>query len=88
MVGKHTASLTEEQVFSSGNKILKTAYGYFWWQTDIKVGEKVYSSNSAQGAGGNTILVIEELGVVVVVTGHATQSYLQIITEKVLPTFI
>lgn len=88
MTGKHTASLTQEQVFSSGDKILTTAYGYFWWQTDIKVGEKVYSSFSAQGAGGNTILVIDELDVVVVVTGHATQSYLQLITEKVLPTFI
>lgn len=88
MTEKHTPALTEEQVFSSGDKVLTTAYGYFWWQTDVKVGEKVYSSHSAQGAGGVTILVIDELDVVVVVTGHAMQSYIQLITEKVLPTFI
>jgi CubicO group peptidase (beta-lactamase class C family) len=88
MTEKHTPALTEEQVFSSGDKVLTNAYGYFWWQTDVNVGEKVYSSHSAQGAGGVTILVIDELDVVVVVTGHAMQSYIQLITEKVLPTFI
>lgn len=85
-----TVRLKEEQTqnFYSGDKLSNSGYGYFWWQTDMKVGDKNYSTKSAQGGGGVTILVIDELDLVVVVTAHSRQAYLQMVAEKVLPAFI
>ena len=82
--------LTQEQVenFYSGDLISNSGYGYFWWPADMKVGNKTYFSTSAQGGGGVVILLVAELDLVVVVTAHARQAYLQMIAEKVLPAFI
>lgn len=82
--------LSPEQVqdFYSGDKLSNSGYGYLWWQADMQVGDKRYMSNSAQGGGGVTILFIDELDLLVVVTAHAQQAYLQMIAEKVLPAFI
>lgn len=82
--------LTTEQTnnFYTGDKLSNSGYGYFWWQTDLKVGSEVYHSRSAQGGGGVAIVLIDELDLVIVVTAHARQAYLQMIAEKVLPAFV
>ncbi|MFC3033040.1 serine hydrolase domain-containing protein [Pseudoalteromonas fenneropenaei] len=83
-------ALNDEQVknFYAGDKLSDSGYGYFWFQTRLKVGDKYYVGKSAQGGGGVTILVVEELELVVVVTAHARQAYLQMAAEHVLPAFV
>lgn len=85
-----TVALSDEQVenFYAGASLSNSAYGYFWWQTAMQVADKQYRSISAQGGGGITILLVAELDLLVVVTGHARQAYLQMIAEKVLPAFV
>ncbi|PHR93285.1 MAG: hypothetical protein COA69_04915 [Robiginitomaculum sp.] len=75
------------KVFGGGKDISNQGYGYFWWNADMKVGDKSYYSASAQG-GGQYIILIEELDLMVVVTGHerATPT-LQITAERILPIF-
>ena len=82
--------LSTEQVsnFYAGESLSGSGYGYFWWQTDMKVQKHKHLSKSAQGGGGVTILFVEDLELVIVVTAHARQAYLQMIAEKVLPAFI
>lgn len=82
--------LSDEQVqnFYAGASLSNSAYGYFWWQTAMQLADKQYRSISAQGGGGITILLVAELDLLVVVTGHARQAYLQMIAEKVLPAFV
>ncbi|TRY33754.1 serine hydrolase [Aliiglaciecola sp. M165] len=81
-------SVEQVQDFYSGENLSNSGYGYLWWQTDLRVGDKQYQSVSAQGGGGVTILFVKELDLLVVVTAHARQAYLQMIAEKVLPAFI
>ncbi|MCW8091224.1 serine hydrolase domain-containing protein [Alteromonas sp. ASW11-130] len=87
---KRNIQLSEEQVknFYSGDNLSDSGYGYFWWQTDMKVKDKQYLSNSAQGGGGVTILSIDELDLLVIVTAHSRQAYLQMIAERIVPAFI
>lgn len=89
-VTNKNVQLSEEQVlnFYTGDNLVNSGYGYFWWQADMKVGNKRYLSKSAQGGGGVTILFIDELDLLVVVTAHSRQAYLQMIAERVLPAFI
>lgn len=56
-------------------------YGYFMYQIDMQAGKKHYSANLAWGAGGQRILTIEELELVVVITGHD-------IEDKIMPNLI
>lgn len=53
-------------------------YGYFWYQVDMPVGEQSVSVNMAWGAGGNRIIVVKELDLVIVLTGAD-------IEDKVMP---
>lgn len=39
-------------------------YGYYWYQTNIKVGSKNYSANMAWGGGGQYIIVIKALDLI------------------------
>jgi CubicO group peptidase (beta-lactamase class C family) len=43
-------------------------YGYQWWLETFEVGPRRYSSYSARGRGGQYIIVVPELKLVVVVT--------------------
>ncbi|MEW6998028.1 serine hydrolase domain-containing protein [Colwelliaceae bacterium BS250] len=64
-------------------------YGYFWYQTDMTVGDKSYDVKIAWGGGGQHIITIEELDLIVVVTGHDLED--KIITQVatiILPAFI
>jgi CubicO group peptidase (beta-lactamase class C family) len=88
-LGHRYLQLTDEQTegFYSGDKLSNSGYAYYWWPLDITVGNKKYSATSTHGAGGITIIIVEELEVVVVMTGHTRQSFLQMIAEKILPAF-
>jgi CubicO group peptidase (beta-lactamase class C family) len=81
-------TMEQSQAFYEGDKLSNPGYAYFWWPLDMTVGDKTYQTTSAQGAGGVTIIVIEELDLLLVVTGHSTEAFLQMIAEKILPAFI
>ncbi|WP_271784509.1 serine hydrolase domain-containing protein [Aquimarina algiphila] len=66
-----------------------TAYGYFWWQADMLIGNKNYLSKAARGGSGQTIIVIDELDLVVVTTTHRNvDDPVSVTATRVLPAFI
>ena len=64
---------TKDQVPSA--QIPKAAqadsYGYQWWISSFKVGERNFDSFSARGRGGQFILVVPEMKLVAVFTSPA-----------------
>ena len=80
----------DDDVFGGGKDVSKQGYGYFYWNADLKHGNKSYYSASAQGGGGQYIILIEELDLIIVATGHNNDGNgaLQIVAEWVLPGFI
>ncbi|MFP2994790.1 serine hydrolase [Spongiivirga sp. MCCC 1A20706] len=80
----------DDDVFGGGKDVSNQGYGYFWWNADLKVGDKSYFSASAQGGGSQYIILIEELNLIVVFTGHNNHGNgaLQITAEHILPAFI
>lgn len=79
----------DDDVYGGGKDVYNQGYGYFWWDADLKVGNKSYYSASAQGGGGQYIILVEELDLMVVVTAHDNENTtLQIVAEKILPAFI
>lgn len=81
----------DNAVYFGGSKgISNEGYGYFWWNADVKVGNKNYFCANAQGGGGQFIILIEELDLIVVVTGHNNRhpSTLRMTAERILPAFI
>ena len=72
--------------------IHNTSYGYFWWHTDMKVGDENYLSKSARGAGGQYIMVFEQLELLVVVTSHnilgSDDNTIMLIQNRLLPAFV
>lgn len=46
-------------------------YGYFWWIKDYKYKNKTVRGFEASGNGGNKIVVIAKLNVVIILTGSA-----------------
>ena len=82
-------SLKDEEAFFSGDNISNPGYGYFWWQADMKVGNKTYYTTSGQGGGGQYIIVIEELDLIVVVTAHSRENdTMQITATRIIPAFV
>jgi CubicO group peptidase (beta-lactamase class C family) len=78
-----------EDVFFVSDNVTKPGYGYYWWQADMKVGNKNYYTKSAQGGGGQYIILIEELELIIVFTAHEREDKtMQITAERVLPAFI
>tara|TARA_R110001599_G_scaffold68366_2_gene192569 strand:+ start:1909 stop:3099 length:1191 start_codon:yes stop_codon:yes gene_type:complete len=79
---------SDDENFSDDGNVTNVGYGYFWWQSDMKVGNKNYFSTSARGGDGQYIILIEELDLMVVVTAHdSDDSTLQLIAERILPAF-
>ena len=79
----------EIKLHYGGKDVSNQGYGYFWWNADLKYGNKSYYSTSAQGGGGQFIILIEELDLMVVFTAHDNDTnYLQITAERILPAFI
>lgn len=64
-------------------------YGYFWYQTDITVGDKSYDATFAWGGGGQRIIVVAALDLIIVITGHEREDKIFTqISERVIPAFI
>jgi CubicO group peptidase (beta-lactamase class C family) len=64
------------------------SYGYFWYQTDMKVGDKSYDAKFPWGGGGQYIIAIEELDLIVVITGHDREDkIMEQVSKKILPAF-
>jgi len=64
-------------------------YGYLWYQADIALNNKNYNVNFAWGAGGNRLIVVNDLDLVIVITGHDREDVIfDQITEHVLPAFL
>lgn len=66
-------------------------YGYLWWLRNYQVGDQQYRAFFAEGWGGQRILVIPDLEMVVVITGGNYESDPpndEIIQQFVLPAVI
>ncbi len=64
-------------------------YGYFWYQTLVKVGDKSYDTAFAWGGGGQRVIVIEELDLTIVISGHDGEDKIMTqISEIVIPAFV
>ncbi|PHR93281.1 MAG: serine hydrolase [Robiginitomaculum sp.] len=79
----------DDKIFGGGKDVSNQGYGYFWWNGDLKYGDRSYFSTSAQGGGGQFIILIEELDLIVVTTSHERHpSILQTTAERILPAFV
>ncbi|WP_106794237.1 serine hydrolase [Aquimarina sp. Aq78] len=64
-------------------------YGYFFYQTNITVGDKNYDTTFAWGGGGQYIITVDELDLVVVITGHDREDTIFTQVSKIiLPAFV
>ncbi|SFD42475.1 serine hydrolase domain-containing protein [Pseudoalteromonas denitrificans] len=64
-------------------------YGYFWYQTDMKIKDKNYDANIAWGSGGQHIITFEELDLTIVITGHDREdTILAQVSKNILPAFV
>ena len=79
----------DDDVFGGGVAVSNQGYGYYWWSADLQVGDTTYFSTSAQGGGGQYIILIEELDLMLVVTAHDNDNRtLQLTAEHILPAFV
>ena len=78
----------DDSVFGGGPDVSGQGYGYFMWNADLKSGDKSYYSTSAQGGGGQFIILVDELDLLVVATASERHpSTLQLTAERILPAF-
>jgi len=79
---------SDDDNFTDDGSVSNIGYGYFWWQADMQAGDKSYFSTSAQGGSGQTIILIDELDLIVVTTVHRLEdSVLRMTAERILPAF-
>ncbi|MBV1909332.1 MAG: serine hydrolase [Kangiellaceae bacterium] len=64
-------------------------YGYFFYQTEMKVGDKSYTANIAWGGGGQHLITIEDLELVIAITGHDREDTIfNQVSKRILPAFV
>lgn len=64
-------------------------YGYFFYQVDIKVGTKNYKANVAWGGGGQHLITVEELDLVIAITGHDREDIIfPQVSKYIIPAFV
>ncbi len=64
-------------------------YGYFWYQTSVQVGAKNYNTVFAWGGGGQLVIVIKELDLTIVISGHDSEDKIMAqISEIIIPAFV
>ncbi|TQV86023.1 serine hydrolase [Aliikangiella coralliicola] len=81
--------LGDDDIFFTGDNVTSPGYGYYFWQADMKAGNKRYFTRSAQGGGGQYIILIDELDLIVVATGHERDDRtMQMAAGGVLPAFV
>ncbi|MEM9669638.1 MAG: serine hydrolase [Pseudomonadota bacterium] len=65
-------------------------YGYFWYQTPLTVGDHSYNAAFAWGGGGQRIIIVEDLDLTIVITGHDGEdnTIMAQLAEHVLTAFV
>jgi CubicO group peptidase (beta-lactamase class C family) len=65
-------------------------YGYAWWRHDLRVGDRVFAEYEAGGNGGQYVMVVPELDLVVAFTGgnYGQFSLWKQFREELLPRYI
>lgn len=64
-------------------------YGYYWYQTNIKVGDQSYQVNFAWGGGGQYIVTVEDLDLIVAITGHDREdTIMEQVSKIIIPAFV
>ena len=65
------------------------SYGYFWYQTDITIDNKNYNANFAWGGGGQHVIVVKELDLIITITGHdGKDTIMDQVSKNILPAFV
>lgn len=66
-----------------------TSYGYFWWRNSVEVDGQVHDVKSGRGAGGQFILMIDELNLVIAITSHnkGMGKMLKTAPVRIIPAF-
>ncbi|MCF6437618.1 serine hydrolase [Pseudoalteromonas sp. MMG022] len=84
----HT-TLGQDDIFFTGKHIINPGYGYYFWQADMQVGNKRYATTSAQGGGGQYIILVDELDLIIVFTASTREERIMELTaQRILPAFI
>ena len=67
-----------------------TSYGFFWWRHNVEVNGKTYDMKSGRGAGGQFIMMIDELDLIIAVTSHTKGmgKMLNVAPERIIPAMI
>lgn len=66
-----------------------TSYGFFWWRHKVNVDDKTYDLKSGRGAGGQFIMMIDELNLIIAITSHnkGMGKMLKTAPERMIPAF-
>ena len=64
-----------------------TSYGFFWWRHSVDVNGTTYDIKSGRGAGGQFIMMIDELSLIIAITSHNTGmgKMLKTAPERIIP---
>lgn len=63
-------------------------YGYFWYQAPIAVDNTIYSANFAWGGGGQRVIVVDELELTIVISGHDREDQIMTqVVDSIIPVF-
>ena len=65
----------------------ETSYGFFWWRNNVNVDGKTYDLKSGRGAGGQFIMMIDELNLIIAITSHnkGMGKMLKTAPERIIP---
>jgi CubicO group peptidase (beta-lactamase class C family) len=87
---EYLAKATSRIVNPSEDWIPETyRYGYFWYHTPIKVGKKSYDATFAWGGGGQRVIVVADLDLVITITGHdRNDTIMEAISKNIVPAFV
>lgn len=79
----------DDDIYGGGKDVSRQGYGYYWWSADLQTGDTSHFAVSAQGGGGQFIILISELDLLVVVTAlDNDNTTLQMLAEEILPAFM
>ncbi|GJL94001.1 MAG: hypothetical protein DHS20C05_04060 [Hyphococcus sp.] len=82
-------STGDDDIYGGGKDVSDEGYGYYWWSADLNADDKTYRAPNAQGGGGQFIILIDELDLVIVSTaGMRDPISLQLAAERILPAFV
>jgi CubicO group peptidase (beta-lactamase class C family) len=84
------ASIEQRHTFRASGLIRPLGYGYFWMQMDLPYGDSTFRAYYHTGDGGQLLMVVPELDLVVVITGgmygvSLHRLFFSIMREYILP---